>query len=57
MEWGGLVLIFGVVGKIHFYFILCSKMFPICSSMVFQIGISKGSSRCRIIEVRFLVYT
>jgi hypothetical protein len=56
MQWGGLVLIFGGVGKIDFLFFLCLQMFPICSSMVFPIAISTGSRRCRIIEVRFLPY-
>jgi hypothetical protein len=53
MQWGGLVFLFGGGGKIDFIFCLCSQMFPICSSMVFPITITTGSSGCRIIEVRF----
>jgi len=53
MQWGGLVFLFGGGGKIEFIFFLCSQMFPKCSSMVFPIAVSTGSSRCRIIEVRF----
>jgi hypothetical protein len=53
MQWGGLVFLIGCGGKIDFLFFLGSQMLLMCSSMVFPIVIHTGSSRCRIVEVRF----
>jgi hypothetical protein len=49
MQWGGLVFLFEGGGEDRFYIFF---LFPICSSMLFPIAISTGSSRCRIIDVR-----